>query len=162
MKIQYFKLLEKSSTLFLRIILFFLGLGTIILSGLLLYQITKQGAMGGYRPILIGVVISTLPFHYIYFQAFQLLNLIDKNLSLSETSVRCLRNIKLSSFIISVMYLIGSPFIFGVAEKDDAPGVVLINLILIVGPFSVGVFAFILQKLLINAIGYKSENDLTI
>jgi hypothetical protein len=27
---------------------------------------------------------------------------------------------------------------------------------------SVGVFAYILQKLLINAIGYKSENELTI
>jgi hypothetical protein len=40
--------------------------------------------------------------------------------------------------------------------------VVLINLIFIIGSFSVGVFGYILQKLLINAIRYKSENDLTV
>jgi hypothetical protein len=60
------------------------------------------------------------------------------------------------------MYLIGSPFIFNVAQQDDAPGVVLINIILLLGSFSVGVFTYILQKLLINAIEYKSENELTI
>jgi hypothetical protein len=51
---------------------------------------------------------------------------------------------------------------FTVAEKDDAPGVVALNILLIIGPFTVGVFASILQKLLINAIDYKSETGLTI
>lgn len=162
MNTQNFKVLEKSSTLFLKLVLLFLSVGALILCGLLLYQITRQGSLGGYRPILIGVVISAIPFLYIFYQAFQLLNLIDKNLSLSDSSVSSLRKIKVSSFLISFMYLIGSPYIFVVADHDDAPGVVLLNLILIVGPFTVGVFAFILQKLLINAIGYKSENELTI
>ena len=51
---------------------------------------------------------------------------------------------------------------FVVAEKDDAPGVVALNILLIIGPFTVGVFSSILQKLLINAIDYKSETELTI
>ena len=162
MNTQNFKALERSSTLFLKLILLILSVAVLILCGLLLYQIIKSDSLGYYRPILIGVVISTIPLLYIFYQALNLLNNIDKNLSLTDSSVKSLRIIKVCSFLISLMYLIGSPLIFNAAERDDAPGVVLINLILIIGPFSVGVFTYILQKLLINAIGYKSENELTI
>ncbi len=88
--------------------------------------------------------------------------MIDNNLSLTHHSVHALKNIKRTSLFISLFYLIGAPYVFMVAEKDDAPGVVALNLLLIIGPFTVGVFASILQKLLINAIRYKSEIDLTI
>lgn len=162
MNTNNFKLVERSSTLFLKLILLFLSIGILVISGFLLYQITQSDSLGYYRPILVGVLISVFPLLYIFYQAFYLLNNIDKNLSLTDSSVNSLRIIKFCSFLISLMYLIGSPFIFIVAQRDDAPGVVLINLLLIIGPFSVGVFAYILQKLLINAIGYKSENELTI
>ena len=156
------KVLERSSTLFLKLILLVLSLAVLTLCGFLLYQIIQSDSLGDYQPILIGVLISTIPFLYVFYQAYNLLNNIDANLSLTDSSVNSLRIIKVCSFIISLMYLIGSPFIFYVAQQDDAPGVVLINIILIMGPFSVGVFTYILQKLLINAIGYKSENELTI
>ncbi len=159
---QNFKSLERSSTLFLRLILLVLSFGVLVLCGFLLYQIIQSDSLGYYRPILMGLVISTIPLLYIFYQAYNLLNNIDNNLSLTDSSVNSLRIIKVCSFLISSMYLIGSPFIFNVAQRDDAPGVVLINIILIMGPFSVGVFTYILQKLLINAIGYKSENELTI
>ena len=162
MNTQNFTALERSSTLFLKLILLIFSVAVLIICGLLLYQIIKSDSLGYYRPILIGVVISTIPLLYIFYQALNLLNNIDKNLSLTDSSVKSLRIIKVCSILISLMYLIGSPFIFNAAERDDAPGVVLINLILIIGPFSVGVFTYILQKLLINAIAYKSENELTI
>ena len=162
MTIQNFKSLERSSTLFLRLILLVLTIGVLVLCGFLLYQIIQSDSLGYYRPILMGLVISAIPLIYIFYQAYNLLNNIDNNLSLTDSSVNSLRIIKVCSFLISLMYLIGSPFIFNVAQQDDAPGVVLINIILIMGPFSVGVFTYILQKLLINAIGYKSENELTI
>lgn len=162
MGIQNFKSLERSSTLFLRLILLVLTIGVLVLCGFLLYQIIQSDTLGYYRPILMGLVISAIPLFYIFYQAYTLLNNIDNNLSLTDSSVNSLRIIKICSLLISLMYLIGSPFIFNVAQQDDAPGVVLINIILIMGPFSVGVFTYILQKLLINAIGYKSENELTI
>ena len=162
MTIQNFKSLERSSTLFLRLILLVLTIGVLVLCGFLLYQIIQSDSLGYYLPILMGLVISAIPLIYIFYQAYNLLNNIDNNLSLTDSSVNSLRIIKICSFLISLMYLIGSPFIFNVAQQDDAPGVVLINIILIMGPFSVGVFTYILQKLLINAIGYKSENELTI
>ncbi|BDB56343.1 DUF2975 domain-containing protein [Flavobacterium ammonificans] len=156
------KVLERSSTLFLKLILLVLSLAVLTFCGFLLYQITQSDSLGDYQPILIGVLISTIPFLYVFYQAYNLLNNIDANLSLTDSSVNSLRIIKVCSFLISLMYLMGSPFIFNVAQQDDAPGVVLINIILIMGPFSVAVFTYILQKLLINAIGYKSENELTI
>ena len=156
------KVLERSSTLFLKLILLVLSLAVLTFCGFLLYQIIQSDSLGDYQPILIGVLISTIPFLYVFYQAYNLLNNIDANLSLTDSSVNSLRIIKVCSFLISLMYLMGSPFIFNVAQQDDAPGVVLINIILIMGPFSVGVFTYILQKLLINAIGYKSENELTI
>ena len=162
MTIQNFKSLDRSSTLFLRLILLVLTFGVLVLCGFLLYQIIQSDSLGYYRPMLMGLVVSTIPLFYIFYQAYTLLNNIDNNLSLTNSSVNSLRIIKVCSFLISLMYLIGSPFIFNVAQRDDAPGVVLINIILIMGPFSVGVFTYILQKLLINAIGYKSENELTI
>jgi ABC-type multidrug transport system fused ATPase/permease subunit len=162
MNTQNFKSLEKSSTLFLRLVLLVFSIGVLVLCGFLLYQIIQSDSLGYYRPILIGVVISTIPLLFVFYQAFLLLKNIDNNLSLTDSSVNSLRKIKVSSFLISLMYLIGSPFIFNVAQQDDAPGVVLINIILLLGSFSVGVFTYILQKLLINAIEYKSENELTI
>ncbi len=162
MILQNFKTLERSSTLFLKLILLVLSIGVLVFCGFLLYQITQSDSLGYYRPILIGVVISTIPLLYIFYQAFNLLKNIDKDLSLTDSSVNSLRIIKICSFFISLLYFMGSPFIFNVAERDDAPGVILINIILLIGSFSVGVFTYILQKLLINAIGYKSENELTI
>jgi hypothetical protein len=54
------------------------------------------------------------------------------------------------------------PLIIYVAEKDDAPGAVLIGLVFIFATLIVGVFAAVLERLLQNAIELKSENDLTV
>ena len=54
------------------------------------------------------------------------------------------------------------PYIYYVAERDDAPGGILIGLILIAAPTIVTVFAATLEELLKNAIEIKSENDLTV
>ena len=156
------KFIDRGSTLFLKVILYALSLGAISLSVFLIVNTIKLDLVGGYNPILIGVSITMLPFLFIFYQSLQLLNLIDKNQSITKYSVNALKNIKWTSLLLSLLYLVGSPYVFIVAEKDDAPGVVALNMLLIIGPFTVGVFASILQKLLINAIDYKSETELTI
>ncbi len=54
------------------------------------------------------------------------------------------------------------PLIYYAAEVDDAPGLILIGMVIICASFVVAVFAAVLQKLLENAIDIKSENDLTV
>jgi hypothetical protein len=78
MNTQNFQVLEKSSTLFLKVILLVLSIGVLVFCGFLLYQITQSDSLGYYPPIVIGVAISTIPLLYIFYQAFNLLNNIDK------------------------------------------------------------------------------------
>ena len=47
-------------------------------------------------------------------------------------------------------------------DMDDAPGIVMIGLIIIFACMVIAVFAAVLQKLLKNAIAIKQENDYTI
>ncbi len=54
------------------------------------------------------------------------------------------------------------PFFYLVGEKDDAPGLILLGLVITFAPTVIAVFAAVLEKLLKDAIDIKSENDLTI
>lgn len=54
------------------------------------------------------------------------------------------------------------PLFYLIAEADDAPGIILIGMLLIFAALVIAVFAAVLQKLLQEAIHIKSENDLTV
>jgi len=54
------------------------------------------------------------------------------------------------------------PLFYQIADEEDAPGVIVIGLIIPCVSFVVAVFAAVLQKLLRNAVDMKSENDLTV
>jgi capsular polysaccharide biosynthesis protein len=47
-------------------------------------------------------------------------------------------------------------------KLDDAPGAIVIGLVIIFASIVIAVFAAVLEKLLRTAIDIKSENDLTI
>lgn len=118
--------------------------------------------MGGYDPILLGMYIPAIPFFFALYQSFKLLNYIEENMAFSELSVKALKYIKYCAGTISALYAAGMPYIFVIAQLDDAPGVVLIALVIIFASFVIAVFAAVLEKLLQNAIDIKSENDLTV
>ncbi|MDD3655103.1 MAG: DUF2975 domain-containing protein, partial [Desulfotomaculaceae bacterium] len=90
------------------------------------------------------------------------LSYIDKNIAFSELSVSALKNIKYCGTTITAFYVVMMPFVFLVADKDDAPGLIIIGMVPIFASMIIAVFAAVLQKLLINAIDIKSENDLTV
>jgi uncharacterized membrane protein YiaA len=53
--------LDRGSTLFLKLILLALSTGVLVVCGFLIYQITQLDTLGYYLPVLIIVVISTIP-----------------------------------------------------------------------------------------------------
>lgn len=77
-------------------------------------------------------------------------------------SVQVLKKIKYCAIIISCLYVVGMPLFYLMAEKDDAPGIIVIGLIIIFASMVIAVFAAVLQRLLKEAIDIKSENDLTV
>lgn len=96
------------------------------------------------------------------YQALRLLSYIDNNQAFSELSVKALKNIKYCAITISSLYVVFMPLIYLMAEVDDAPGIIVIGMVIIFGCSVVAVFAAVLQKLLRSAIEIKSENDLTV
>src|SRR3989344_5488559 len=154
--------MNQGSTLFLKAVIYLIGLAVLGLCVILVGNAFGNQDVGMYFPILIGMTITAIPFFYALLQGLLLLSFIDKNIAFSDASVNAIKTIKYCAFTISVLYAAGMPFIIYVADKDDAPGAVLIGLVFIFASLVVGVFAAVLQKLLQNAIDIKSENDLTV
>ncbi len=128
------------------------GLGFLIFDGEENYRTPVWGLL----------VLSSLPFSYALFQTMKLLNYIDRNTVFSVSSVRALRAIKYCALTISGFFVVASPYIFHVAQKDDAPGMVLIAAIIIGTSFLIATSAAVLQRLLESVNDLKSENDLTV
>lgn len=156
----------KRETLFLKVAVIFIGMPILGLSILGVPWLAKNPVNPNYAhmlyPIVIGLYVSTLPFYIAVQQAFKILSYIDTNNAFSELSVRSLKNIKYCAITISSLYMVMLPLVYLVAEKDDAPGLIIIGMIPIFSSMVIAVFAAVLQKLLKKAIEIKSENDLTV
>lgn len=153
--------MKHGSTIFLKGVIFLIGVGVLALC-LFVLPIGIRTDVVGYRQILLGLYVPAIPFFIALYQALKLLGYIDKNTAFSDLSVQALKNIKYCAVIISGLFVVGMPYIFQVADKDDAPGIVLIGCTIIAASIVIAVFAAVLQKLLQSGIDIKSENDLTV
>lgn len=154
--------MKRGSTIFLRSVVIFIGLLALALCVYGLPRIIGTFSLSGYDPILLGMYVMAIPFFIALHQALKLFGHIENNKAFSNPSVIALKNIKLSATIVGVLLSAGMPYIFYVADKDDAPGVVLIALIIIFASVVTAVVTAVVEKLLKNAIDIKSENDLTV
>jgi len=148
-------------TIFLRYIILGISTGVLWLSVMLLL-LTITSKANEYAPIFIGMCVSAVPFFYAVRQSLEIMDSIDANQMFSDASVAAINKIKISAVAIGGLYTIGLPYIFFTGERDDAPGVILLAILIIFASIVVGVFASLCQKLLQNAIDIKSENDLTV
>lgn len=158
--------MERGTTLFLRLTVFLIGLLVLAVSIFAVPAITRDAAefwpYTWVYPVVIGIYAAVIPFFYALYQALLLLSLIDKNQAFSDLSVKALKIIKYCAIAISVLFAACEPFLYFMAEYDDAPGIIVIGLIIIFASLVIAVFAAVLERLLKNAIEIKSENDLTV
>ncbi|MDY7214953.1 DUF2975 domain-containing protein [Bacillus sp. FSL K6-1560] len=160
--------MNRMSTIFLKIALVLIGIPILALCIFLVPKIANYSAdlfpNIAYIKYLVFIYlyVTAIPFYFALYQAFKLLSYIDKNKAFSGLSVRALKNIKYCAVTISIFYAAGMPVFYLMAEIDDAPGIIVIGLIIIFASMVIAVFAAVLQKLLKEAIDIKSENDLTV
>ncbi|QGR00088.1 DUF2975 domain-containing protein [Paenibacillus psychroresistens] len=158
--------MERGSTLLLKVTVCFIGIPIIALCIFWLPWIAKEVeeeySTFWLYPALIGLYVSVVPFFVALYQSFRLLSNIDKNKAFSDLSVRALKNIKYCAFTISILQLAVLPLLYIIADADDAPGLIIIGMVIPCASFVIAVFAAVLQKLLKNAIEIKLENDLTV
>ncbi|MDQ0221168.1 DUF2975 domain-containing protein [Peribacillus cavernae] len=158
----------KRETFFLKFVVVLMGLPVLALCIFLLPGIAEYFAELNPKldflqyPFLIGLYVTAIVFFVALYQTLKLLSYIDKNQSFSELSVKSLKYIKYCAITISALYVVFMPLLYLMAELDDAPGIILIGMVIIFGCMVVAVFAAVLQNLLKNAIAIKSENDLTV
>ncbi|MFD4490357.1 DUF2975 domain-containing protein [Lysinibacillus fusiformis] len=155
----------KRETLFLKIAVFLMGLPVFALCIWVVPRVALDTAQ--HSPVLtiaalLGVYATAIAYFVALYTTIKLLSYIDQNIAFSELSVKALIKIKYCAIVISSVYMVGMPLIYYAAEVDDAPGLILIGMVIIGASFVVAVFAAVLQKLLKNAIDIKSENDLTV
>ncbi|WP_337100144.1 DUF2975 domain-containing protein [Paenibacillus sp. YIM B09110] len=160
--------MERGTTLFLKAAVIVIGLPILALCIFAVPEIAnylvEMYPEHSYLKYLVYIVFygAAIPFYVALYQAFKLLNYIDKNNAFSELSVRVLKNIKFCAIIISCIFVLGLPIFYLFAERDDAPGVIVIGMVLVFASMVIAVFAAVLQRLLKEAIDIKSENDLTV
>jgi len=150
--------MKRCSTIFLKIAVILIGIPVLALC------IFWLPGFANYLPypVLIGVYATAITFFFALYQALKLLSYIDKNKAFSELSVKALKYIKYCAITISILYAVLIPFLFPIADADDAPGLVGFPIIIVFASIVIAVFAAVLQRLLQDAIDIKSENDLTV
>jgi hypothetical protein len=154
--------MKRGSTFILRAVVIILGLIVLALCLFLLPSAINSEEVGGYRPILLGLYVPAIPFFFALYQTMRLLSYIDKNNPFSSLSIKGLKYIKYCALVISALFAAGMPYVFIVADRDDAPGVIVLGLVIIFASGVIATAAGVLQALVQNAVDIKSENDLTV
>lgn len=161
--------LKRVSTLFLKITLVVIAL-VVLIACYFAFPNIWNGIQAEWPTlsknlIYLGLIcfdITLIPFLIALYQAFRLLQFIDKNIAFSNLSIGALRNIAYCAIAMSALYWLGMPLAFTVADLDDAPGLIIIWAAFASAPLVVATFAAVLQKLVQNALAMKSEIDLTV
>lgn len=160
--------IKRVSTLFLKAVLVVFGLIGIAICIFFLPNVPEGAPIHwpGLKETmylgLTGVYLTIIPFIFALYQAFKLLQYIDKNNAFSDASITALRSIKFSAVTMTLLYALALPLAFVVADNDDAPGLILFATAFAGSPLIVATFAAVLQKLVQNAVDMKAENDLTV
>lgn len=159
---------ERGTTLFLKVVVILIGIPVAALCVFVIPEIGNFMAElypeHAYlkRLVFLDLYATAPPYYFALYQAYTLLNYIDRNEAFSELSVRALNLIKWCALAISALFVLGMPLFYLLAERDDAPGIILIGMAMVFASLVIAVFAAVLQKLLKNVIAIKSENDLTV
>lgn len=154
--------MKQVSTLFLKSVILLIGL---VVLGICVFALPvglRSDATGMYQPIVIGLYIAAIPFFIALYQALKLLGYIDRRMAFSEKAVAAIENVKYCAIAISAIFASSAPYVYWVADVDDAPGTLAVVLIVLFASVVIATIAAVLQKLFQNAVDIKMENDLTV
>lgn len=158
--------MKRGSTLFLKIAVILMGVPVLAIGIYMVFSLVNNPVNPDYAhilyPIVVAIFVTVIPYFIALYQSFKLLGFIDHNRAFSDLSVKALRNIKLCAIIISALYLVVLPFVFLLAELDDAPGLIIIGMVPAFASMVIAIFAAVLERLLKQVIDIKTENDLTV
>jgi len=111
-------------------------------------------------PVLVVMIVTTIPFYFALFKANLLLNLIAVKSAFSVESVLSLKVIGYCGAAIAGSYTVLGVILFTLGALH--PGIFIAFAILILTSTTISFFANLLKVLLEEALQYKNDVDLTI
>lgn len=151
-----------NTTAILRIAIVLISMFVLGLCLLMTPAFSQEGVEYGYLYVVIGIYLSAIPFFSGLYAAWRMLGYIDKQQAFSTGTKRELTRIKFYALSITAIYALGLPLLYQVAQKDDAPGVLAIGIMVVFASFVVAAFAALMEKVLQSALDIKAENELTV
>lgn len=159
--------MKRMPTLFLKfaivvVALVSLAICTIVIPGFGIANSDEPDFVQFIFPILICILTAFIPFFVALCQTWKILGYIDRNVAFSDISVKALKNIRNCAFAACGVLSVNLIFFYNFAEKEDAPGFIVIGMALVFASFVIAIFAAVLQMLFKEAIDIKTENELTV
>jgi hypothetical protein len=143
--------MKRNSTFLLKVVSFVIVIPMVSLFILLLPWVisglTEVIPVSNYIKYLgfIGLYGAIIPFCFGIYQIIKLFNYIKNKVS-SELYLETLKNIKYSSLTVSFLYVLGMPLLYLMADKDDAPGILLFGLIVFLVNCMSAIFSDVFEK----------------
>ena len=158
--------MKRSSTIFLQTVIVLIGIGAL---AFLLWEPHVEGRnahatlfeMYFKDPFLAYVYIGSVAFFVGLYQAFKVLKQVRLDETFSRTTVKALGTIKYCAIVI-LGFVAVSLLFMAFADKDDRPAGVFLRILIGFPSIVVATAAAIFERVLLNAVELKSENDLTV
>ena len=161
--------MQRSSTIFLQIVIVLIGIGAI---ALLLWEPRLEGRNANATnfeiyfqdPFLAYAYIASIAFFVALYQAIRALGYVGRNQVFSPEVVKALRIIKYCALAIIGFVVVEEIVILLMNDRDnDSPGAPIFLGVLIAFPsIVVATVAAMCERILQSAVDLKSENDLTV
>ena len=159
--------MNRSSTIFLQIVIVFIGIGAL---ALLLWEPQIEGVNANATnfeiyfqdPFLALAYAGSIPFFIALYQAFKVLGYAGQNKMFSQKAVKAVRTIRYCALAIIGFVVVLEIFIVLNHGSDDVAGGVFMGILIIFPSIVVATAAAMFERILQNAVDIKSENDLTV
>ena len=159
--------MKRGSTIFLKTVIVLIGI--VALAVMIRFPMTEGRAanLGLFSiysdPFILYGYLASIPFFVALYQAFKLLGYIGQNKVFSSNSVKALRTVKYCAIIQSILIVMAALYIRIFHAKDDDPaGFIAMCIVTTFISIVIATAAAVFEKLLQNAVEFKSENDLTV
>lgn len=114
-------------------------------------------------PFIVYIYIASISFFTALYQAFRLLTYIGQNKVFTTEAVQTLKRIKYCGIVLCGFIFFAGLYIKIFHSKEDDPaGFLALCFVTTFASIVVATAAAIFQKLLQNAVDFKTENDLTV
>jgi hypothetical protein len=97
--------------------------------------------------IFFSMYLLVLPYLYSLYLTFRLLMNIEQGIYYSKLSISYLSHIGISGYVIGTILLFDLPFVYGFANEEDAPGIIVVFGLFMGLAFVIGLFAKVLKDL---------------